>query len=188
MKHIFAAALALALAGQVQATTTYAKGTTSDTAAFESRFIQVATCSTGTESAPTSAAWVAGTVYAAGALISYNNVPYVSLAASNSGHYPSVSADWWLPLGLDLMRIASLTVHAETAGTMTAGGKFLAYLWNAETSTWNPVSDGTLDLTASAVAKQAWSGFHVDHGPSRLVYIPSGIGLAVTIYLSGSAN
>jgi hypothetical protein len=87
--------------------------------------------------------------------------------------------------GLDLTGIQGVTLEAEAISTMTAGGKFLAYLYNPATSSWAPVSSGELHLTAAAVPKQAWPGFAVAAG-SRIAFEPSGIGTApATIYLCG---
>jgi hypothetical protein len=88
--------------------------------------------------------------------------------------------------GLSLAGIHGFTVHIETSGTMTAGGKLLAYLFNPETGNWTPVSDGSLDLTVSAVASQSFSGFAVYGGGGRIAYVPSGVGVASHIYIVGS--
>lgn len=140
MTRILSAALAVALllATPASASKTWAKG-------YRAQFSAVATCTTGTESAP-----------------------------SGTGD------------GLSLAGIHGFAVYVETgAGAMTAGGKLLAYLFNPETGTWDPVSDGTLDLTVSAVASQAFSGFAVYGGTGRIAYVPSGVGLAVHIYIVG---
>jgi hypothetical protein len=105
----------------------------------------IATCSTGTESAPT-------------------------LATQ----------------GISLANLAGFVVHAETAGTMTAGGLLKAYLYNAETGSW--ISAPDLDLTVQALAKQSFSGFTVTAPAGRIAYVPSGVGVAVTIYIVGTAR
>lgn len=82
--------------------------------------------------------------------------------------------------------VKSFTVHAETAGTMTAGGVLQAYLWNPTGNSgngqWNRAPD--LDLTVSALASQAFPGFTVTSPVGRIAYVPSGVGLAVTIYIN----
>ena len=92
--------------------------------------------------------------------------------------------------GLSLRGIGSLSVLAETqgGGNMTAGGKFLAYVWNPATGKWHPVSDGSLDLTASAVPTQAWSGFTVTADYGRIAYEPSGVGTTTNVYLCGTSR
>jgi hypothetical protein len=87
--------------------------------------------------------------------------------------------------GLDLTSIDGFAVYVEAAGAMTAGGKFLAYLQNPATGTWIRVHDGSLDLTVSAVATQAFTGFMVAGGTSKLAYIPSGVGQASVLYIVG---
>lgn len=90
------------------------------------------------------------------------------------------------PVGMSLSGISGFTVHVEADGTMTSGGKLLAYLYNPETAQWNPVSDGSLDLTVSAVQYQVFSGFAVFGGNSRIAYVPSGVGVGLTIYIEGA--
>lgn len=80
--------------------------------------------------------------------------------------------------------VSGIAVHAETAGTMTAGGSLQAYLQNPATGAWNRAPD--LDLTTQALARQAWLGLKVVSSKGRIAYLPSGVGLAVTIYLVGS--
>lgn len=45
------------------------------------------------------AAYVAGTTYAAGALVQFDRSRYQSLQAANTGHTPDVSPTWWARLG-----------------------------------------------------------------------------------------
>lgn len=175
MKRIIVAALAALLALPAAAACTWADGSSSR--------VSVATCTTGTESAPTFAAYAAGTTYAAGDFVVYNGVPWVSLQGTNVGHTPSASSLWWSLAGLDLANVSGFAVHAETAGTMTAGGVLKAYLWNAESKKWNSTPD--LDLTVAALARQGFAGFKVEAPTARILFVPSGVGLAVTIYLNG---
>lgn len=77
--------------------------------------------------------------------------------------------------------VVGITVHAETAGTMTAGGVLQAYAQNPVTGQWNRSPD--LDLTVQALARQAWVGLSVPAARGRIVWYPSGTGLATTIYI-----
>ena len=90
--------------------------------------------------------------------------------------------------GLKLNTIFSsnrgLAVHAETAGTMTAGGTLQAYVQNPATGNWNRVPD--LDLTVQALARQAWFGLAVVNQMGRIIWLPSGTGLATTIYITAN--
>lgn len=92
--------------------------------------------------------------------------------------------------GLDMSGIQGFTVHVKTSGSnMTAGGVLQAYLLNPIDGTWNRVADGSMDLTVSAAASQAFAGFRVQpstHG--RIAYLPSGVGLAVTIDINGTSG
>jgi hypothetical protein len=85
--------------------------------------------------------------------------------------------------GLDLWALTGCALHAEAAAAMTAGGKLLAYAWNPVTSRWNPISDGSLDVTVSAVQYEAFSGLTVTADIGRIAWVPSGVGQAVTIYI-----
>ena len=90
--------------------------------------------------------------------------------------------------GLKLNTIFSssrgLTVHAETAGTMTAGGSLQAYVQNPATGNWNRVPD--LDLAVQALARQAWFGLAVVNQMGRIIWLPNGTGLATTIYITAN--
>lgn len=107
-----------------------------------------------------------------------------------NGTDPSLATTTTAALGLELKGLGGLVVMAETAGggNMTSGGKFLAYLWNPATSKWEQVADGSLDLTSSAVARQAWPGFSVTSDMSRIAWEPSGIGTAVNLYIFGTSR
>lgn len=87
--------------------------------------------------------------------------------------------------GRSLANLRGLTVIVESSGTMTAGGTFQAYLWNLGSSSW--VRAPELDLTAQALAKQAWPGFVVTVPQGRIDYKPTGTGAnTTTIYLIGA--
>jgi hypothetical protein len=88
--------------------------------------------------------------------------------------------------GLRLDGIKGFTIHVEAGSAMTAGGLFLAYQFNNVTGNWTRVADGSLDLTASAVTKQSWSGFWVAADMNRITWVPSGIGVASTMYILGA--
>lgn len=88
--------------------------------------------------------------------------------------------------GLSLGGKKGMTVVVESSGTMTAGGTFQAYLWTPSAASgagaWVRAPD--LDLTAQALAKQAWPGFVVSVAQGRIDYRPSGTGaLTTTIHL-----
>lgn len=95
----------------------------------------------------------------------------------------SESAPAGASAGLSLGYISGFTVHAETAGTMTAGGILQAYLYNPESASWVRAPD--LDLVVQALAKQAFAGFQVTGRNGRIAFVPSGVGVAVTIYIVG---
>lgn len=86
--------------------------------------------------------------------------------------------------GISLRGTKGLLISVKTAsgGNMTAGGKLLAYVLNPSTGAWAPVSDGSLDLTVSAVPEQAFSGFTVTADIGSIAWEPSGVGTAVTVY------
>lgn len=84
--------------------------------------------------------------------------------------------------GLDLFGIEGGTVIIETAGTMTAGGVLKAYIYNPITTNWIPMPD--MDITVPAAASHSAS-FFVWGDWSRIAFVPSGVGLASTIYISG---
>lgn len=90
--------------------------------------------------------------------------------------------------GFSLSDVDGLSLEAEGASTLTAGGKYIAYIYNPTTSAWAPVSDGSLDLTAAAVPKQAWSGFTVTVPYSRIAWVPSGVGVASDLYICGHSR
>jgi hypothetical protein len=138
MKKLLAVLLVTVFALQASATTTWSTGS--------SARVSVATCSTGSESAPTLATH-----------------------------------------GLALGQVSSFTVVAETAGTMTAGGVLQAYYYNPESASWVRAPD--MDLIVQALAKQAFPGFQVTSNVGRgerIAFIPSGVGVAVTVYIVGS--
>jgi hypothetical protein len=136
VKRLLAAIVAAVFAFSAQATTTWSRGAR--------RYTAIATCTTGTESAPSGTSSI---------------------------------------LGLELTGLEGFTVYAEAGGAMTAGGFLQAYLQNPASGNWVRAPD--LDLTAQALSSQAFAGFTVNGGSGRIAYVPSGIGLAVTIYIVG---
>lgn len=90
--------------------------------------------------------------------------------------------------GISLSDLDGLSVEAEAVTAMTAGGRYLAYLYNPTTGNWAPVSDGSLDLTASAVTQQSWPGFTVTVPHGRIAWVPSGIGVASDLYICGHSR
>jgi hypothetical protein len=90
--------------------------------------------------------------------------------------------------GIRLDGIGALSLQAESATNMTAGGVFLAYVQNPITLKWMRVSDGSLDLTTAATTKQAWAGLKVEGSVGRITWVPSGVGVATTLYIIGTVN
>lgn len=89
--------------------------------------------------------------------------------------------------GISLAGLAGLTVVVKSTGTMTAGGTFQAYLWELNSASWVRAPD--LDLTAQALAGQAWPGFLITVPQGRLDYKPTGTGAnTTTIYLIGASR
>lgn len=80
--------------------------------------------------------------------------------------------------------VKAYVVHAETAGTMTAGGTLQAYLLNPVTSNWNRAPD--LDVTVQALARQTFTGLSVNVSQGRVAYVASGVGVTVNIYINAS--
>lgn len=119
----------------------------------------------------------------------YTRAMQGTFTASN-GTDPYLATTTTQALGLNLSNVGGISVMAETAsgGNMTAGGKFLAYLWNPATGKWEQVADGSLDLTAAAIARQSWSGFAVTADYSRIAWEPSGIGTPVNLYVYGTSR
>lgn len=86
--------------------------------------------------------------------------------------------------------ICAISVIVETAGTMTAGGKLLAYIWNpesADSNKWAPVPD--FDITVSALAKQGFPSIYVpvQTKGARLTFVSSGIGVANIAYVNSQS-
>lgn len=64
------------------------------------------------------AAYAAGTTYAAGAQVAYDRSRYQSLQAANTGHTPDVSPTWWARLGpVNPWAMFDDQVSTQTAGT-----------------------------------------------------------------------
>lgn len=88
--------------------------------------------------------------------------------------------------GLALWGVAGFAVHVEAALAMTAG-TLQAYLYNPESGSWNRAPD--LDIAVPAgVTKHASAGFEVTAPTSRIAYLPSGLGVAVTVYIIGAGR
>jgi hypothetical protein len=86
--------------------------------------------------------------------------------------------------GMSLDQVGGFVVHAQAAGAMTAGGKLKAYLWNVKAARWNPAPD--LDLTVAALQFQGFVGFAVPSAQGRAAYLPSGVGVAVDVYINAT--
>lgn len=86
-------------------------------------------------------------------------------------------------VGIDLYGLKGVVVQVEAAAAMTAGGKLLAYILNPITNKWGRAT--WLDITVSNVQYETYPGINVNVDWSRLAFIPSGVGQAAVIYLSG---
>jgi hypothetical protein len=86
--------------------------------------------------------------------------------------------------GMSLEGVSGFVVHAQAAGAMTAGGKLLCHLWNTKTLRWNPCPD--LNLTVVAAQYQSFVGFAVPAPVGRVSYVPSGVGVAVDVYITAT--
>lgn len=86
--------------------------------------------------------------------------------------------------GISTAGIRGLSIHAEAAGAMTAGGKLLAYGLNPVTGNWNRIP--SQDIVVTALQYEAYSGIEIVAGVSRIAWVPSGVGVAVDIYIFGS--
>lgn len=114
-----------------------------------------------------------------------DNGSYVSIVCT-SGTESTLTASSAEGLKLNALfsKIAGLSVHAETAGTMTAGGTLQAYVQNPATGNWNRAPD--LDLTVQALARQSFVGLQIVNQMGRIAWLPSGTGLATTIYITAN--
>lgn len=84
-------------------------------------------------------------------------------------------------VGVDLFGVKACTVRAEAAAAMTAGGILLAYALNPITNKWGRATG--LDLTVSNVQYETFLGIPIVEDWSRIAFVPSGVGQAVTIYI-----
>lgn len=86
-------------------------------------------------------------------------------------------------VGLALLDLKAVSITAEAAAAMTAGGLLKVYLLNPITSRW--ASAPGLDIAVSALQYESYPGFEVPGDWSRIALVPSGVGQAVDIYLTG---
>lgn len=79
-------------------------------------------------------------------------------------------------------KVGSLSIHAEAAATMTAGGLLKCYLWNPFSAQWNECPD--LTITVTALKDESYAGIEVPGAfyGTRVAYVPSGVGQAVNIF------
>ena len=85
--------------------------------------------------------------------------------------------------GIALSGLSGVNVYVIASSAMTAGGTLLAYVLDPVTAAW--YRDPDLDLTVSALTTQTWGGWQINGGAGRLAYVPSGVGVAVTLYVVG---
>lgn len=107
---------------------------------------------------------------------------HTAVGTCTTGTESTLAASDGLPL-VDWRAFSGVSVYAETAGTMTAS-VLQAWAQNPVTGAWMRVPD--LDLTVQALAKQGWFGLSVPSPTGRIAWLPSGTGLATTIYIIGS--
>ena len=72
---------------------------------------------------PQEPAWAATTTYAANAIVSYNDVAYTSLQATNLNHQPDTATTWWSVLSVDA--ISMQTIYASQNATSVPPGYIL---------------------------------------------------------------
>lgn len=90
-------------------------------------------------------------------------------------------------IGLRLDGTGGFSIMVEsTAGAMTEGGVFKAFLWNAATSKWIRVWDGSLDVIAAPTTQQAWAGGKVVSDQSRITWVPYGVGVGTKLYVKST--
>ena len=93
--------------------------------------------------------------------------------------------------GFDLNGLAGFTVHLESIANGDGGvmnfsaGTLLGYLYNPVSGVWNRASE--LDLVVAAgVPTAAYTGFSVSNPNGRVAWVPSGVGVAVKVYIEGT--
>lgn len=152
----FAFALAVAvIATRSDATTTWSQVTTTQ------HRVNKATCTTGTETGPTSASDGVSMVGQRGFSVSVHVNPGPGSGVCDAGN---------------------CQYGPDAAANMTAGGTLQAWVYNAVPGAW--ARDPSLDLTISpAATKMAFTGFSVPAPVGRIAYVPSGIGQPVDVYI-----
>lgn len=117
----------------------------------------------------------------ASAACTYSTGGDVATCTSTTESAPTLATE-----GRPLDGLKGLTVIVTAPGAMTAGGTFQAYLYH-QVAGWVRAPD--LDLTAQALAGQAWPGFVVTVPAGRIDFKPTGTGAqTTTIYMVGSAK
>ena len=93
--------------------------------------------------------------------------------------------------GFSLDGLAGFTVHLESVpngdgGVMNfSAGTLLGYLYNPVSGVWNRASE--LDLVVAAGGSTAaYTGFTVSNPNGRVAWVPSGVGVAVRVYIEGT--
>ena len=95
--------------------------------------------------------------------------------------------------GFGLNGLAGFTVHLESVPNGDGGvlnfsaGTLLGYLYNPVSGAWNRASE--LDLVVAAGAPTAaYTGFTVSNPNGRVAWVPSGVGVAVRVYIEGTRS
>lgn len=123
--------------------------------------------------------------FATSTTTSTNGGKYVTVVFTTGTESAPTNED---TVGIRLDGLKGVVVMVETGSAMTAGGLFLAYIRNPVSGYWERVADGSLDLTVSAVTKQGWPGLFIPVDDGRITWVPSGIGVAGTLYLVGAVK
>ena len=115
---------------------------------------------------------------------------YTSVATTTTGTEaaPTLSTQ-----GFSLDGMAGFTVYLESVpngdgGVMNfSAGTLLGYAYNPASGNWTRSSD--LDLVVPAgVPTASYKGFKVDDQRGRVAWVPSGVGVAVKVYIVGTAR
>jgi hypothetical protein len=112
------------------------------------------------------------------------NTLRVSKAVCTTGSETKPADGATTTIGLALFGLKGITVQVEAAGAMTVGGKFLAYVQNSISGKWLRMPD--VDLTVGEASDTyATPAMEISSDWDRLIFVPSGVGQAVTIYVKG---
>ncbi len=113
------------------------------------------------------AAWAVGTTYAAGNVVTYNNLAYVSLAGSNVGHEPDTSPTYWVQVNplLAPAYYNALTTYSIGQFVTLSGTNYVSLVNN---NTGNTPSSSPSDWVAQAAGTYyvSHSDFNMNNNPA----------------------